>query len=202
MYSLRFKSIIDFFIALFSVIVFSPLFVIIIFIIKSKLGSPVFFKQERAGYKGKTFRLYKFRTMTDEKDDSGNLFPDERRLRPFGKFLRSTSLDELPELINILKGEMSLVGQRPLLAEYLPLYSNEQNRRHEVKPGITGWAQVNGRNELSWEEKFKMDVWYVDHLSFLLDIKIIILTLVRIIKREGISQEGEATMVKFTGNEV
>ncbi len=162
-------------------------------------GRPIFFRQVRPGLNGKPFIMYKFRTMTNERDGDGNLLPDDRRLTSFGRFLRSTSLDELPELINVLKGEMSLVGPRPLLMEYLPLYSTEQFRRHEVKPGITGWAQVNGRNAISWEDKFKFDVWYVDNQSFWLDIKILWMTLVKVFKREGISQAGQATMEKFEG---
>lgn len=164
-----------------------------------KIGTPVLFTQERPGLYGKAFCVYKFRTMTNEKDTSGNLLPDADRLVPFGRFLRSTSLDELPELINVLKGDMSLVGPRPLLMEYLERYTPEQARRHEVRPGITGWAQVNGRNALSWEEKFQLDVWYVDNRSLWLDIKILFLTLWKTIKRENISQEGQATMSKFMG---
>ena len=167
--------------------------------IRIKLGSPVLFAQVRPGLGGAPFTLLKFRTMTDAVDASGNLLGDEDRLTPFGHLLRRTSLDELPELWNVLKGDMSLVGPRPLLMEYLPLYSQEQNRRHEVRPGITGWAQVNGRNLLNWDERFKLDVWYVDHYSFLLDIKILIFTIQKVIKREGISANGEATMSKFKG---
>ncbi len=163
------------------------------------LGRPVFFRQLRPGLHGLPFQMIKFRTMTDACGPSGQLLPDSDRLTPFGRFLRSSSLDELPELWNVLKGDMSLVGPRPLLMEYLPLYSPEQARRHEVRPGITGWAQVNGRNALSWEEKFKLDVWYVDHHSLWLDIKILWLTVRKVLVREGISGEGEATMSKFTG---
>ena len=165
------------------------------------LGRPVLFRQQRPGLHGKPFTLYKFRTMTDACDNQGNLLPDAERLTPFGRFLRSTSLDELPELFNVLKGDMSLVGPRPLLMEYLLRYTSEQMRRHEVRPGITGWAQVNGRNTLSWEEKFQMDVWYVDHCSFWLDLKILWLTLVALIKRKGITAPDHATMPKFTGSE-
>ena len=168
--------------------------------IRIKLGSPILFAQVRPGLGGAPFTLLKFRTMTDVVDASGNVLRDEDRLTPFGQLLRRTSLDELPELWNVLKGDMSLVGPRPLLMEYLPLYSQEQNRRHEVRPGITGWAQVNGRNLLNWDERFKLDVWYVDQHSFLLDIKILILTIQKVIKREGISANGEATMSKFKGS--
>ena len=168
--------------------------------IRIKLGSPILFAQVRPGLGGAPFTLLKFRTMTDAVDASGNVLRDEDRLTPIGQLLRRTSLDELPELWNVLKGDMSLVGPRPLLMEYLPLYSQEQNRRHEVRPGITGWAQVNGRNLLNWDERFKLDVWYVDQHSFLLDIKILILTIQKVIKREGISANGEATMSKFKGS--
>jgi lipopolysaccharide/colanic/teichoic acid biosynthesis glycosyltransferase len=168
--------------------------------IRIKLGSPILFAQVRPGLGSAPFTLLKFRTMTDAVDASGNVLRDEDRLTPFGQLLRRTSLDELPELWNVLKGDMSLVGPRPLLMEYLPIYSQEQNRRHEVRPGITGWAQVNGRNLLNWDERFKLDVWYVDQHSFLLDIKILILTIQKVIKREGISANGEATMSKFKGS--
>lgn len=176
-----------------------PLLVLVV-MIRIKLGSPILFSQVRPGLNGVPFTLLKFRTMTDAVDASGNVLRDEDRLTPFGRLLRRTSLDELPELWNVLKGDMSLVGPRPLLMEYLPLYSQEQNRRHEVRPGITGWAQVNGRNLLNWDERFKLDVWYVDHHSFLLDIKILIITIQKVIKREGISANGEATMSKFKGS--
>lgn len=168
-------------------------------LIRRKLGSPVLFCQVRPGLHGRPFTMVKLRTMTDECGPDGVLLPDAQRLTPFGRFLRATSLDELPELWNVLKGEMSLVGPRPLLMEYLPLYSPEQARRHEARPGITGWAQVNGRNALSWEEKFKLDVWYVDHRSLWLDVKILWLTVRKVLVREGISADGEATMSKFTG---
>jgi lipopolysaccharide/colanic/teichoic acid biosynthesis glycosyltransferase len=168
-------------------------------LIHRKLGSPVLFHQVRPGLKGKPFNMIKFRTMTNECDSDGNLLPDSQRLTSLGRFLRATSLDELPELWNVLKGEMSLVGPRPLLMEYLPLYTEEQARRHEVRPGITGWAQVNGRNAINWEEKFKLDVWYVDNRSLLLDLKILLLTTKKVIKRDGISAQGEATMTKFEG---
>lgn len=177
-----------------------PLLLALALLVRVKLGSPVLFTQLRPGLHGRPFRMYKFRSMTDARDSRGNLLPDEQRLTPFGKFLRSSSLDELPELINVLKGEMSLVGPRPLLMEYLPLYSPEQARRHEVRPGITGWAQVNGRNAISWREKFRLDVWYVDNRSFLLDLRILRLTLARVFKRDGISQAGQATMEKFQGD--
>ena len=167
--------------------------------IRRKLGSPVFFRQVRPGQHGKPFNMLKFRTMTDARGPDSKLLSDSERLTAFGRFLRATSLDELPELWNVLKGDMSLVGPRPLLMEYLPLYSLEQARRHEVCPGITGWAQVNGRNALGWEEKFKLDVWYVDHRSLWLDIKILWLTVRKVLMRDGISADGEATMSKFTG---
>ena len=173
---------------------------VVIWMVRRKLGSPVFFTQVRPGMHGKPFKMVKFRSMTSERGTDGELLPDAERLTPFGRFLRSTSLDELPELWNVLKGDMSLVGPRPLLMEYLPLYSPEQARRHEVRPGITGWAQVNGRNTISWEDKFKLDVWYVDHCSLWLDIKILWLTVKKVLVREGISAAGEATMGKFTGS--
>ena len=176
------------------------LLAIVALFVARRLGRPVFFTQERPGLGGKAFTLLKFRTMTDAHDDSGQLLSDAERLTPFGRFLRSTSLDELPELINVLKGEMSLVGPRPLLMEYLPLYSAEQARRHEVPPGITGWAQVNGRNAVAWKERFALDVWYVDHHSLGLDIKTLWLTVRTVLKREGVSAQGEATMSKFRGN--
>lgn len=179
-----------------------PVFFALVVLVMVKMGKKVFFLQIRPGLDGVPFVMYKFRTMTDERDSNGNLLPDERRLTGFGRFLRTTSMDELPELINVLKNEMSFVGPRPLLVEYLPLYSSEQARRHSVKPGITGWAQVNGRNAISWDEKFKLDVWYVDNQSFWLDLKILWLTIVRVFKMEGINQEGQATMGKFKGNEV
>lgn len=169
-------------------------------LVAMSLGRPVFFRQTRPGLHGKPFQMLKFRTMTNERDEHGNLLPDAQRLTRFGRFLRATSLDELPELWNVLKGDMSLVGPRPLLMEYLPLYSERQARRHEVRPGITGWAQVNGRNALSWEEKFELDVWYVENRSFWLDIRILVLTLWKVIRREGISHGDEATMHKFTGS--
>lgn len=169
-------------------------------LVRYKLGSPILFKQQRPGLHGKPFYLYKFRTMTDERDENGKLLPDHLRLTSFGKFLRKYSLDELPQLFNVLKGDISLVGPRPLLMEYLELYTPEQARRHEVKPGITGWAQVNGRNAISWEEKFKLDVWYVDNRTFWLDIKILFLTVIKVLKKEGINQSEYVTMEKFAGN--
>ena len=169
-------------------------------LVRTKLGSPVFFRQTRPGLHGKPFEMVKFRTMTDTRDAQGELLPDSERLPPFGRFLRSSSLDELPELWNVLKGEMSLVGPRPLLMEYLPLYTPQQYRRHEVRPGVTGWAQVNGRNAISWEEKFALDVWYVENQSFWLDIKILWLTVKKVLIKDGISAAGEATMAKFTGS--
>lgn len=168
--------------------------------VRKKLGSPVLFRQTRPGQNGKVFQMIKFRTMSNARGADGELLPDAIRLTPFGRFLRSTSLDELPELWNVLKGDMSLVGPRPLLMEYLPLYSPEQARRHDVRPGITGWAQVNGRNALSWDEKFKLDVWYVENRTLWLDIKILWLTVRKVLVREGISAAGEATMTKFTGS--
>ncbi|WP_446011691.1 sugar transferase [Candidatus Electrothrix sp.] len=185
-----------------SLLVLAPVLLLLMLLVRCKLGAPVFFRQTRPGKGGKPFEMIKFRTMRDAYDKEGNPLPDSERITPFGSFLRSSSLDELPELINVLKGEMSLVGPRPLLMEYLPLYSSEQARRHEVRPGITGWAQVNGRNALSWEEKFKLDVWYVDNRSLWLDIKIIWLTIRKVLFREGISAEGEVTMQKFCGNDV
>lgn len=180
-------------------LVLSPVLLVLAILIALRLGRPVLFTQARPGLHGKPFRMLKFRSMTSVCDASGNLLPDEQRLTPFGQRLRSTSLDELPGLWSVLKGDMSLVGPRPLLMEYLPLYSPEQTRRHEVRPGITGWAQVNGRNAISWEEKFALDVWYVDNQSLWLDIKILLLTIKKVFVREGISAAGEATMSKFTG---
>lgn len=181
-------------------VLFSPVMALTACLIYLTMGSPVLFRQQRPGLYGQPFTLVKFRTMTDARDKTGNLLPDEMRLTRLGAFLRSTSLDELPELFNVLKGEMSLVGPRPLKMEYLSLYTPRQARRHEVLPGITGWAQVNGRNSLSWEEKFELDVWYVDNRSFWLDLKILFLTVVKVLKREGISAEGHVTMPKFTGS--
>lgn len=181
-------------------ILLSPALAILALLVRWRLGSPVLFRQVRPGKGAKPFEMLKFRTMTDARDDKGRLLPDAERLTPFGRFLRSTSLDELPELWNVLKGNMSLVGPRPLLMEYLPLYSSEQARRHQVRPGITGWAQVNGRNAISWEEKFALDVWYVDNRTFWLDLRIIGLTMSGVLKRSGIAADGEATMPRFAGS--
>jgi len=183
-----------------ALVIFLPVLLSVFLIIRTKLGSPVYFHQTRPGLNGQPFVMVKFRTMKDAVDNSGNQLPDSVRLTVFGRFLRSTSLDELPELWNVLKGDMSLVGPRPLLMEYLPLYTSEQSRRHEVRPGITGWAQVNGRNALSWEEKFKLDVWYVDNQTFWLDLQILLLTVKKVVLREGISSKGDATMPKFIGS--
>lgn len=187
--------------ALLALIVLSPILLITAFLVRVKLGSPVIFKQERPGLNGKIFTLYKFRTMTDERDSEGNLLPDEERLTKFGKLLRSTSLDELPELLNILFGDIAVIGPRPLLVEYLPRYNAEQRRRHEVRPGLSGLAQVNGRNAISWEDKFKYDVQYVDHVTFIGDWKIILQTVLNVIKRDGINSETAATMEVFMGTE-
>lgn len=199
MYQKVVKRLLDIVLSSAAIVVTSPALAVLAVLVAKKLGRPVIFRQERPGYKGKVFKLYKFRTMTDERDENGELLPDEKRLTAFGKKLRSTSLDELPEFFNILKGDMSFVGPRPLLVQYLPLYNKEQARRHDVLPGLTGWAQVNGRNAISWEEKFKLDVEYVDRISFLMDLKIIFMTVGSVLKREGISQAGEATMEFFTG---
>ncbi|ANJ71583.1 sugar transferase [Ralstonia insidiosa] len=193
------KRTFDIVVSCFSLLVLAVPLLILVWLVRRKLGSPVFFRQVRPGLRGRPFQMVKFRTMTDERGPGGELLPDAERLTGFGKFLRSTSLDELPELWNVLKGEMSLVGPRPLLMEYLPLYSPEQARRHEIRPGVTGWAQVNGRNALSWDERFALDVWYVDNRSFWVDLKILWLTVRKVIVREGISASGEATMSKFTG---
>ncbi len=196
-----FKRLFDFVASGLGILLLSPLLIFVSCMVWIKLGKPIFFKQPRPGLKGKIFTMYKFRTMSDERDKHGQLLPDEHRLPAFGRFLRSTSLDELPELLNVLKGDMSLVGPRPLLTRYLERYDAFQARRHEVRPGITGWAQVNGRNALSWEEKFTLDVWYVDNASFVLDLKILWLTIAKILKREGISQDGQATVEEFMGTE-
>lgn len=193
------KRLLDTLLSLLAMIVLSPILLVLCLLVYSRLGTPIFFKQQRPGQNGKLFNIYKFRTMTDDRDENGHLLPDAERLTDFGKFLRSTSLDELPELINVLRGDMSLVGPRPLLIRYLDRYTPEQARRHEVRPGITGWAQINGRNAISWEEKFEYDIWYVDHVSLWLDIKIILITVWKVLKREGISQQGEATMSEFMG---
>lgn len=194
-----FKPLLDKILALILIILFAPVMLVVAVLIYLWDGRPVIFTQERPGYKGKIFKIYKFRTMTNEKDKNGNLLPDEKRLKGIGKIIRSLSLDELPQLFNVLKGDMSFVGPRPLLKEYLPLYNERQKKRHEVKPGITGLAQVMGRNSISWKEKFEYDVYYVENLSFWLDLKIIFLTIIKVLKREGINQEGKATMEKFNG---
>jgi lipopolysaccharide/colanic/teichoic acid biosynthesis glycosyltransferase len=194
------KRLVDILLSCIGIILFSPGIIIVAWQIRRKLGPPVLFRQVRPGLQGQSFEIVKFRTMKDAIDPNGHPLPDRARLTSFGSFLRATSLDELPELWNVLKGDMSLVGPRPLLMEYLPLYTSEQRRRHEVKPGITGWAQVNGRNALSWEEKFKLDVWYVDNWSLTLDLKILVMTLKKVLLRDGISAEGEATMPRFTGS--
>ena len=194
------KRAIDFFLAAVVVIFLAVPLVFLALLVRMQLGTPILFRQVRPGRNGRLFKLAKFRTMTDERDASGGLLPDASRLTPFGRWLRATSLDELPSLWNVLKGDMSLVGPRPLLVEYLPLYSSEQARRHEVRPGITGWAQVNGRNAISWADKFALDVWYVDHRSLWLDVQILWRTVRKVLVRDGISAAGEATMSKFTGS--
>lgn len=196
------KRLFDVVLAFIGLILLSPVLLIVSLLVRVKLGGPVFFTQVRPGLNGKPFKMIKFRTMKNSVDKSGNLLPDTERMTDFGRLLRSTSLDELPELWNVLKGDMSLVGPRPLLMQYLPLYSREQNRRHEVKPGVTGWAQVNGRNSLSWDDKFKLDTWYVDNRSLLLDVKILFLTVKKVIARDGISQVDNVTMEPFTGSVV
>jgi lipopolysaccharide/colanic/teichoic acid biosynthesis glycosyltransferase len=193
------KRTIDILVSALGLLVLAPLLMGLVILVRVKLGSPVFFKQARPGLFGRPFDMLKFRSMTSEKDQEGNLLPDDQRLTKFGRFLRASSMDELPGLWNVLIGNMSLVGPRPLLMEYLPLYSADQAKRHNVRPGITGWAQVNGRNTLSWEDKFILDVWYVEHQSTWLDIKILFLTVLKVVKKEGISQQGQATMQKFTG---
>lgn len=194
------KRVIDLALVLAAIVPLAPLLGVVALLVRFKLGSPVLFRQQRPGLHGQPFLLLKFRTMTDARDIEGRLLPDSERLTPLGRFLRSTSLDELPELFNVLKGEMSLVGPRPLLMQYLERYTTEQARRHDVLPGITGWAQINGRNALSWEEKFKYDLWYVAHWSPLLDLKILLLTFLQVVKREGVSSSGHATMPEFTGS--
>jgi len=195
------KPALDFALSLVALVVLAPALIAVTGLVRWRLGRPVLFRQLRPGRQGRPFTLYKFRTMTNRRDPQGGLLPDAERLPPFGRFLRSTSLDELPELLNVLRGEMSLVGPRPLLMAYLERYTPQQMRRHEVLPGITGWAQVNGRNALSWEDKFKLDVWYVDHQSFWLDGKIILRTVWSILNREGISQAGQATAQEFMGTQ-
>lgn len=201
MYAHFFKRLIDFTIVLIVLLIIWPILLIItIWLYFANKGAGAFFMQDRPGKNGKIFKVIKYKTMTDERDAQGNLLPDADRLTKVGRFVRSTSIDELPQLINVLKGDMALIGPRPLLPQYLPLYSKEQARRHEVRPGITGWAQVNGRNAISWTKKFELDVWYVDHCSFLLDLKIIFMTIRKVFVREGISQAGQATMESFNGN--
>ncbi|MBB1482034.1 sugar transferase [Pseudoalteromonas sp. SG41-2] len=194
------KRLFDFLVALCAILTLLPVIIIVAVLIRFKLGSPILFTQDRPGLNGKIFKMMKFRTMLDGKDKQGNLLPDNERMTKFGAFLRSTSLDELPGLFNVLKGDMSLVGPRPLLVQYLPLYSAEQARRHNVRPGITGWAQVNGRNAISWDQKFKFDVWYVDNQSLLLDFKILLLTVKKVFVREGISADGHVTIEPFKGS--
>jgi len=194
------KRIFDLLLSSLALILLSPVMLLVSILIAIRLGFPILFRQSRPGYLGKVFTIYKFRTMKNATDSEGNVLPDEQRLNKFGKFLRASSLDELPELFNVIKGEMSIVGPRPLLLQYLPLYNAEQARRHDVLPGITGWAQVNGRNAITWQEKFTLDVWYVDHWRFWLDLKILALSLVKVLKREGISQPGQATAEPFRGN--
>lgn len=201
MYRNFFKRVLDFTIVFIALLVILPILLIItIWLRFTNKGAGAFFYQDRPGKNGKIFKVIKYKTMTDEHDTDGNLLPDAERLTKVGKFIRSTSIDELPQLINVLKGDMALIGPRPLLPQYLPLYSPEQARRHEVRPGITGWAQVNGRNAISWQKKFELDVWYVDHCSLLLDLKIIFMTVRKVFIREGISQEGQATMEFFNGH--
>jgi len=200
MYKLFFKRIIDLLVSIFGLIIISPLFILVLIgLTIANSGKPFFF-QKRPGKNGKVFSIIKFKTMNDKRGNDGELLPDSERLTKIGPFVRKTSLDEMPQLLNVFKGDMSLIGPRPLLVQYLPLYNEHQSRRHEVRPGITGWAQVNGRNAISWKQKFDFDVWYVDHLSFSLDLKILYLTVLKVVKRDGISQEGQATMEAFKGN--
>lgn len=201
LYRLYFKRPMDFILSLLAIIILSPVFILTGMLVRIKLGSPILFKQNRPGLDEKIFTMYKFRTMTDQKDETGELLPDHIRLTKFGKMLRATSLDELPELFNILKGDMSIIGPRPLLVQYLPLYNAHQQRRHEVRPGLSGYAQVNGRNSISWEDKFDLDVQYVDNVTFVNDVKIIMLTLKKVFVKDGISSGSSVTMEVFTGNE-
>ena len=201
LYRLYFKRPMDFILSLLAIIILSPVFIITGVLVRIKLGSPILFKQNRPGLDEKIFSMYKFRTMTDQKDENGELLPDHIRLTKFGKMLRATSLDELPELFNILNGDMSIIGPRPLLVQYLPLYNDHQQRRHEVRPGLSGYAQVNGRNSISWEDKFDLDVQYVNNVTFISDIKIIMLTLKKVFVKDGISSGSSVTMEVFTGNE-
>lgn len=200
-YERYFKRPLDVFCSGLALVVLSPVMGVTALMVRSKLGSPVLFTQDRPGKDEKIFKLYKFRTMTDERDENGELLPDEVRLTKFGKLLRSTSLDELPSLINIFRGDMAVVGPRPLLVQYLPLYNERQHHRHDVRPGLTGYAQANGRNTVSWPEKFEMDVYYTEHISFWMDVKIILQTALEVLRRDGISAEGQATVAYFTGNE-
>ncbi|WP_339068114.1 sugar transferase [Fusobacterium animalis] len=200
MYKSFIKRVVDIFLSVIFIVLFWWLYIIIAILVRIKLGSPVIFKQKRPGLNEKVFTMYKFRTMTDKKDINGNLLPDKDRLTKFGKFLRSTSLDEIPELLNVIRGEMSLVGPRPLLVEYLKKYSKEERKRHEVRPGITGWAQVNGRNNTTWDDRFKNDIYYVENISFLLDLKIIIKTILKVIKKSDINQSETETMKNFLDN--
>ena len=200
MYANFFKRLIDFILSACAIIVLGVPLLIVALLIKVKLGSPVLFKQRRPGKNGEIFEIYKFRTMTDERDTNGNLLPDNERLTDFGKLIRSTSIDELPEILNIVKGDMAIIGPRPLLEEYLPLYNEEQAHRHDVRPGLTGWAQINGRNTISWEDKFKYDVEYVRNISFMFDLKIFFLTIKKVFVREGINASAEVTMDKFRGS--
>ena len=200
-YERYFKRPLDVFCSGLALVVLSPVMGVTALMVRSKLGSPVLFTQDRPGKDEKIFKLYKFRTMTDERDENGELLPDEVRLTKFGKLLRSTSLDEIPSLINIIKGDLSVVGPRPLLVQYLPLYNERQHHRHDVRPGLTGYAQANGRNSVSWQEKFEMDVYYTEHISFWMDVKIIFQTALEVLRRDGISAEGQATVAYFTGNE-
>ena len=199
-WSCKMKRLFDFLATLLALFFLLPVILLVAILIRFKLGSPILFTQKRPGLNGKTFKMMKFRTMLDGKDKQGNLLPDDERMTKFGALLRSTSLDELPGLFNVLKGDMSLVGPRPLLVQYLPLYSDEQARRHNVRPGITGWAQVNGRNAISWEQKFKFDVWYVDNQSILIDLKILLLTVKKVFIRDGISADGHVTIEPFKGS--
>ena len=200
LYRLYFKRPMDFILSLLAIVILSPVFIITAILVRTKLGSPILFKQNRPGLDEKIFTMYKFRTMTDQKDENGELLPDHIRLTKFGKMLRATSLDELPELFNILKGDMSIIGPRPLLVQYLPLYNTHQQRRHEVRPGLSGYAQVNGRNSISWEDKFDLDVQYVDNVTFINDVKIIIMTIKKVFIKDGISSESSVTMEAFEGN--
>lgn len=199
MSSLFIKRFFDLAVVILTAPLWLPLLAVLVVLVRVKLGSPVLFRQKRPGHRERIFEMTKFRTMTDARDAAGQLLPDAERLTPFGRMLRSTSLDELPELLNVLKGEMSLVGPRPLLVQYLPRYSSEQRRRHEVPPGLTGWAQINGRNAIAWEQKFALDVWYVDHRSLWLDLRILFLTVWKVVNRSGISAAGDATMPEFRG---